>query len=190
MLSRYALPARRAIVLLLLAGLVAVGVSRRARAFLVAKFWHLQHGDEVNLGNYVIAVPPNWIVGKNSGSLLVLRDLRPAQGGKRRFPRTLTILRLFPLESLDGWRAAEEKWLATGRPAKIDYRYYKLNDDETVLCMNREGSPSEERPLGIAGGFFVCRSTGSLEFVYSGEPSGAGILGSMISGIRKRKVEF
>jgi hypothetical protein len=162
---------------LVLATLFFVALSYVAfvkRDRLVAKLWHLRHGNSLIVSGYQVPVPNGWLVTNQTDLDVEL----VATGTDERGPIFAHILvstnrpRSYRPRDLTYWRLSQEQFLKGKAFKNIEERTLHF-DGESVVCI---GSPVNLR----------CMSTAPLNFMYVGQESEVPRFEAVISGIRKR----
>jgi hypothetical protein len=119
--------------------------TQRVEAF----FWHVRHGNVVEVGNYQFPAPKQWSVERNSPTNVLLIDLDTGDAIGVRIGRSSPI-------SLAAW--AELLRPVAGEKIKILGQRELQVGDETVLCVERDWDRGELHLFPI-----TCRSKRGLE---------------------------
>jgi hypothetical protein len=148
-----------------------VAFAKRDR--LLARLWHLRHGNSLIVSGYQVPVPNGWLVTNQTDLDVEL----VATGTDERGPVFAHILvstnrpRSYRPRDLTYWRLSQEQFLKGKAFKNIEERTLYF-DGESAVCI---GGPVNLR----------CMSTTPLNFMYVGQESEVPRFETIISGIRK-----
>ena len=172
----------RIVVFIFLFGIAYFAYSRRFQ--IAATVWHWKHDGSVQVGNYVVPVPPTWLVERGDASVSLTNTSRQRQVEPGFYTNAGILLMLVPRPGdLDFWKSTEMERLKQQHIEPIEQKVFRSGSD-VFVCLGG----NELRTLGIATSKVIsmsCKSSGRLEIIFTGPQSDLEAFYTIVSQIRR-----